>query len=102
MYKSILQHIYMQNLVCKHIQDVAMKQGNINADVDLLANSKKNNGFSMFRYGRWWYFHPRDNIALRHMAQKLDLGYDLFDSIMNARENKQKYGILVAKAKELT
>ena len=30
--------------------------------------------------------HPRDNIALRYMAQELDLGYDLFDSIMNARE----------------
>jgi len=27
-----------------------------------------------------------DNIALRYMAQKLDLGYDLFSSIMNARE----------------
>ncbi len=30
--------------------------------------------------------HPRDNIALRYMAQELDLGYDLFDSIMRARE----------------
>jgi UDPglucose 6-dehydrogenase len=30
--------------------------------------------------------HPRDNIALRYMAEKLDLGYDLFDAIMNARE----------------
>ena len=30
--------------------------------------------------------HPRDNIALRWMAEKLDLGYDLFGSIMNARE----------------
>jgi UDPglucose 6-dehydrogenase len=30
--------------------------------------------------------HPRDNIALRYMADKLNLGYDLFDSIMHARE----------------
>jgi UDPglucose 6-dehydrogenase len=30
--------------------------------------------------------HPRDNIALRYLAEKLDLGYDLFDSIMRARE----------------
>jgi UDPglucose 6-dehydrogenase len=30
--------------------------------------------------------HPRDNIALRYMAEKLDLGYDLFDAIMHARE----------------
>jgi hypothetical protein len=30
--------------------------------------------------------HPRDNIALRWLAKKLELGYDLFDSIMRARE----------------
>jgi len=34
--------------------------------------------------------HPRDNIALRHLADKLDLGYDLFDAIMNAREIQAK------------
>ena len=32
--------------------------------------------------------HPRDNIALRHMANELDLGYDLFDAIMGARETQ--------------
>ena len=30
--------------------------------------------------------HPRDNIALRYMAKKLNLGYDLFQSIMEIRE----------------
>jgi UDPglucose 6-dehydrogenase len=30
--------------------------------------------------------HPRDNIALRYLAERLKLGYDLFDSIMKARE----------------
>ena len=34
--------------------------------------------------------HPRDNIALRYMAEKLGLGYDLFDSIMEAREIQAK------------
>lgn len=34
--------------------------------------------------------HPRDNIALRYMTQELDLGYDLFDSIMQAREIQAK------------
>jgi len=34
--------------------------------------------------------HPRDNIALRYMAQSLGLGYDLFDSIMGAREIQAK------------
>ena len=32
--------------------------------------------------------HPRDNIALRHMAKQLNLGYDLFDSIMKVREQQ--------------
>ena len=30
--------------------------------------------------------HPRDNIALSWLAQRLDLGYDLFHDIMHARE----------------
>jgi UDPglucose 6-dehydrogenase len=30
--------------------------------------------------------HPRDNIALRWMAEELDLGYDLFDAVMRSRE----------------
>ena len=30
--------------------------------------------------------HPRDNIALRWLAQEYDLGYDMFDTIMHARE----------------
>ena len=28
----------------------------------------------------------RDNIALRWMAEELDLGYDLFDAVMLSRE----------------
>ena len=30
--------------------------------------------------------HPRDNIALRWMAENLNLGYDLFDAVMLSRE----------------
>ena len=89
------------------IQDVAMKQGNINADVvcTALANSDKRIMGPQYMtpgMGDGGACHPRDNIALRHMAQKLDLGYDLFDSIMNAREKQAKNmaEFLVAKAKE--
>ena len=32
--------------------------------------------------------HPRDNIALRWLAKELDLGYDMFESIMTARERQ--------------
>jgi UDPglucose 6-dehydrogenase len=34
--------------------------------------------------------HPRDNIALRWLAQKYDIGYDLFDTVMHAREIQAK------------
>lgn len=34
--------------------------------------------------------HPRDNIALRWLADHYDIGYDLFDTIMHAREIQAK------------
>jgi UDPglucose 6-dehydrogenase len=73
------------------IQDVAMKQGNINVDVvtDALAKSTMRimgPQYMKAGMGDGGACHPRDNIALRYMAQELDLGYDLFDAIMHARE----------------
>jgi len=32
--------------------------------------------------------HPRDNIAMSHLARELDLSYDFFDALMTARENQ--------------
>ena len=73
------------------IQDVAEKQGNINVDVvtDALAQSTMRimgPQYMTAGMGDGGACHPRDNIALRYMAHELGLGYDLFDSIMNARE----------------
>jgi UDPglucose 6-dehydrogenase len=34
--------------------------------------------------------HPRDNIALRYLAERLDLGYDLFHAIMHSRDQQAK------------
>ena len=73
------------------IQDVAQKQGNINVDVVTDALSKSTMRIMGPQYmtagmGDGGACHPRDNIALRYLAQELDLGYDLFDSIMAARE----------------
>ncbi len=73
------------------IQDVAVRQGNINVDVvtDALAKSTMRimgPQYMKAGMGDAGACHPRDNIALRYLAEKLDLGYDLFDSIMNARE----------------
>lgn len=73
------------------IQDVAMRQGNIDVDVVTNALAKSTQRIMGPQYmkagmGDGGACHPRDNIALRYLAEKLDLGYDLFDSIMKARE----------------
>ena len=73
------------------IQDVAVRQGNINVDVVTNALAKSTMRIMGPQYmkagmGDAGACHPRDNIALRYLAQDLNLGYDLFDSIMNARE----------------
>ena len=77
------------------IQDVAVKQGNINVDVVTNALAKSTMRIMGPQYmkagmGDGGACHPRDNIALRYLADKLDLGYDLFDSIMHAREIQAK------------
>ena len=73
------------------IQDVAEKNGNINTDVvtGALARSTKriiSDAYLKAGMGDGGGCHPRDNIALRWMAEDLGLGYDLFDAIMKARE----------------
>ena len=73
------------------IQDVAEKSGNINAEIvcDALATSDKRimgPGYMKPGMGDGGACHPRDNIALRWMAEELDLGYDLFDAVMRSRE----------------
>mgnify|MGYP001193496925 FL=1 len=73
------------------IQDVAEKQGNINVDVVTSALAHSDMRIMGPKYmtagmGDGGACHPRDNIALRWMADHLGLGYDLFDAIMGARE----------------
>ena len=73
------------------IQDVAERQGNINVDVvtdALKKSSQRIMGPSYMKAGMGdgGACHPRDNIALRYMAQELNLGYDLFAEIMKARD----------------
>ena len=92
------------------IQDVAEKQGNINVDVvttALAESTQRIMGPSYMKAGMGdgGSCHPRDNIALRYMAKKLDLGYDIFDAVMNAREvqaqNVAQKLCDIAKEKEL-
>ena len=77
------------------IQDVAIKQGNINVDIVTDALSASTMRIMGPKYmtagmGDAGPCHPRDNIALRYLAENLDLGYDIFDTIMKAREKQAK------------
>lgn len=77
------------------IQDVAVRQGNINVDIVTNALEKSTMRIMGPQYmkagmGDGGACHPRDNIALRYLAEELDLGYDLFDAIMSAREIQAK------------
>ena len=77
------------------IQDVAVKQGNINVDVVTKALADSTMRIMGPKYmtagmGDAGPCHPRDNIALRYLAENLDLGYDMFDTIMKAREIQAK------------
>ena len=89
------------------IQDFALKIGNINVDVVTNALARSTMRIMGPKYmtagmGDAGACHPRDNIALRWLAQEYDIGYDLFDTVMHAREVQAKNlaDFLVAEARK--
>ncbi len=77
----------------KHLpgEDVAERNGNIDTDVvtEALAQSTMRiTGPKYLRAGMGdaGPCHPRDNIALSFLSERLDIGYDLFHAIMRSRE----------------
>jgi len=73
------------------VQDFAIKIGNINVDVVTNALARSTMRIMGPKYmtagmGDAGACHPRDNIALRWLAQEYNIGYDLFDTVMHARE----------------
>ena len=89
------------------IQDFAMKIGNINVDVVTNALARSTMRIMGPKYmtagmGDAGACHPRDNIALRWLAKEYNIGYDLFDTIMHAREIQAENlaRFLVTEAKE--
>jgi UDPglucose 6-dehydrogenase len=78
------------------IQDVAQRLGNMNVDRVTEALAKSTQRIVSAKYmksgmGDGGACHPRDNIALRWLAQDLGLGYDLFEGIMTARERQAEH-----------
>ena len=91
------------------IQDFALRIGNI--DVDVVTNALARSTMRIMgpKYmtagmGDAGACHPRDNIALRWLAKEYDIGYDLFDTVMHAREIQAKNlaMFLVDQAKQRT
>ena len=75
------------------IQDVAHKLGHVDVDKVTQALAKCTQrivgpAYMKAGMGDGGACHPRDNIALRWLAKELDLGYDLFEGIMTAREQQ--------------
>ena len=75
------------------IQDVSQKLGHMDVDkvTQALAKSTKrivSPAYMKAGMGDGGACHPRDNIALRWLAKDLDLGYDMFETIMTAREQQ--------------
>lgn len=73
------------------IQDFAMKIGHMNVDVVTGALARSDIRIMSPKYmtagmGDAGACHPRDNIALRWLAEKYEVGYDMFQTIMRARE----------------
>jgi UDPglucose 6-dehydrogenase len=92
---KIFYNTFISNKVAlvNMIQDVAHKLGHMNVDVvtNALAKSTKrivSPAYMKAGMGDGGACHPRDNIALRWLAKELDLGYDMFESIMTARERQ--------------
>ena len=75
------------------IMDVAERNGNMNTDIVTGALERSTYRIMGPAYmkagmGDGGACHPRDNIALRYMAQEYGLTYDLFDVIMKSREEQ--------------
>jgi len=92
------------------IQDFAMKIGNMNSDVVASALARSTMRLQSPQYmvpgmGDSGACHPRDNIALRWLAQEYEIGYDMFQTIMGAREvqaeNLAKFIVDVAEKEQL-
>lgn len=77
------------------VQDLAQRVGNLDADrvtEGLLAASRRliSPMYLKAGMGDGGPCHPRDLIALRHLAERYDLGYDVFAAVAKAREGQAR------------
>lgn len=94
---KVFYNTYISNKISfvNMIQDVSQRLGNINVDVvtDALCLGETrilSKHYMKAGMGDGGACHPRDNIALRYLSKELNLGYDLFQSIILSREIQAK------------
>ena len=85
--------ITMKICLANTVMEMAHKLDNVNCDNVMKALFMAHERVMSPKYllggmGDGGGCHPRDNIALRWLAKELSLGYDMFESIMTAREKQ--------------
>ena len=89
-------YITMKICLANTIMEVAHKLENVNCDNVMKGMFLANERLISTKYllggmGDGGGCHPRDNIALSWLAQKLDLSYDWYENLMVCRENQTEW-----------
>jgi UDPglucose 6-dehydrogenase len=89
-------YITMKICLANVVMEASHKLNNINCDNVIKALSLADQRLMSPKYlsggmGDGGGCHPRDNIALSWLAQKLDLSYDWYESLMVCRENQTEW-----------
>lgn len=89
-------YITMKICLANTVMEVSHKLDNINCDNVIKALSLADQRLMSPKYlyggmGDGGGCHPRDNIALSWLAQKLDLSYDWYENLMICRENQTEW-----------
>ena len=100
-------YITMKICLANVVMEASHKLNNINCDNVMKALSLADQRLMSSKYlsggmGDGGGCHPRDNIALSWLAQKLDLSYDWYENLMICRENQTEWlaDLIVNKYKE--
>lgn len=89
-------YITMKICLANVVMEASHKLNNINCDNVMKALSLADQRLMSSKYlsggmGDGGGCHPRDNIALSWLAQKLDLSYDWYENLMVCRENQTEW-----------
>lgn len=89
-------YITMKICLANVVMELSHKMDNINCDNVMSGLFLSDKRLMSTKYlsggmGDGGGCHPRDNIALSWLAQKIDMSYDWYDSLMKCRENQTEW-----------